>query len=108
MGGGVEERIVQTSYAEWLEVIFENEMGPGMVQADEMQNAGETEGCDGIWIRAKSKGGADCKLELLLISWGFPHFSVADMVVVTKATNRSCCSRTALQKQGNSSTFQGL
>lgn len=50
-----------------------------MVRADEIENAGETDGWNWIWIKAKSK---NCKLDVLIINWGFAHFSVTDKVVV--------------------------
>lgn len=85
----------RTSYAECLEVIVENGLDPGMAQADQIENAGETDGCDRIWIRAKSERVADCKLEVVIISWGFPRFSMTDAAVGIKATNRVCCAGSA-------------
>lgn len=50
----------------------------------------------------------DCEIEVLIINWGFPHFSMTDKVVVIEAADRSYCTKTALLKQVNSSTFQGF
>lgn len=51
------------------------------VQAEQIENAGETAGCDWIWIKAKSRRPEDCTCEILVIDWGFLRFSMTDKVV---------------------------
>lgn len=49
----------------------------------------------------------DCKLEVLIvliINWGFPHFSMTDK----EAADRSYCTRTALLKQVNAVLSRAL
>lgn len=62
-----------------VSIVFENGMTGQIVQAEEIENAGETAGCDWIWI--KSRRAEDCKREILMIDWGFLRFSMTDKVV---------------------------
>lgn len=66
-----------------------------MAQADQIEIAGETDGCDLDQGKVRERV-ADCKLEVLIISWGFPHFSMPGKAVLIKATSRSCRTGSAL------------
>lgn len=47
----------------------------------------------------------DCELEMLIIIWGFPHFSMTDKEVVIEAAIEAVVPRTAFLKQVNSPAF---
>lgn len=40
----------------------------------------------------------DSRVEILIVNWGFPYFSMTDKVVVIKTANRNYCTKNCVFK----------